>query len=106
MNKTGSIAVWQTDRELFNALKKISHTGEITRIQPVSLGYYMVCRSAHRQGDKAKMEWALDKLVSRSSQISASHLYVANFCKSINTNYHNITDDYGMILLKAPQITT
>ena len=76
---SGSIAVWQTDRELFNGLKKKSHTGQLTRIHPVSLGYYMVCRSAHRQGDKAKVEWALDKLVRLSLQISASYLCDDNF---------------------------
>ena len=29
----------------------------------------MVCRSAHRLGNKAKVEWALGKLVFISSQI-------------------------------------
>ena len=90
----GSMAVWQTDRELFNALKKRSHPGPLTHIHPVSLGYYMVCRSAHRQGDKAKVEWALDKLVSLSYNISASNLA-----------YYNFTSELILIIKRLPTAT-
>ena len=80
---SSSIAVWQTDMELFNALKMRPHTRQLTCIHPVSLGYYMVCRSAHRQGDKAKVEWALDKLVSLSSQLSLFNLVYYNFTSEL-----------------------
>ena len=78
-----SMAIWQTDRELFKALKMRPDTGQLTYIHPVSLGYYMVCRSAHRQGDKAKVEWALDKMVSLSLQISSSDLCYDNFTSEL-----------------------
>ena len=43
----------------------------------------MVCRSAHRQGDKAKVEWALDKLVTLSSQIFATSACKEDFNKEL-----------------------
>ena len=60
----------QNDRELFAVLKvTVTHHVPIY-IHPLSFGYYMLCRSAHRQGDKAKMEWALVKLLLLSVVIS------------------------------------
>ena len=80
---TGSMAVWQIDRELFNALKMRPHAVQLTYIHSVSLGYYMVCRSAHREEDKAKIEWALGKLVSISSEISSWRFWDNDFTREL-----------------------
>ena len=61
--------IWQSDRKLATA---ISLAESHIYIHPLSLGYYMVCRSAHRQGDKAKVDEGLGNLLALSTRISKS----------------------------------
>ena len=74
----GSFKVWQSDREFFEVLKMKESAEDTIKIHPLSLGYYMLCRNAHRQGDKAKVEDGLRKLKSLSTKISTSRLPVDN----------------------------
>ena len=80
--KCGHFKVWQTDREVYSVLKTNLEPDQVTYIHPVSLGYYMVCRYAHRQGDRAKVEWALGEFRSMSKNI-LSFSYCDNFTKHL-----------------------